>query len=773
MNVKQGLVWLLLMSSSMAYSQTYTLSGNIRDATTGEDLIGANIVLANDLSRGTTSNVFGFYSFTLNQGKYQISYQYLGYKSKIIEVDLSQDMTVNIELEMEGETMKEVVIYAEKKDQNVTKNEVSVTRLNMEEISSIPVLFGERDVMKVVQLTPGVKSAGEGNSGYYVRGGGLDQNLILLDGAPVYNPSHLLGFFSVFNSDALKDVAMYKGGMPAEYGGRVSSVMDIRMKDGNSKDYTLSGGIGLISSKLTIEGPLTKKGSFMVAGRRTYLDLFTQLSGDDAISGSSLFFYDLNVKGNYRFDDKNRLFISGYFGRDQLGFNDAFGFNWGNATGTIRWNHLFNDKLFSNTSFILSSYDYEFSLGDGDDLLGLQSIIFDRNLQQDFTFFANEDNTIKFGANAIMHEIQPGNVIAGQNRGITAEDTQTRNAIEAALYVQNDQKVSKNLSVAYGLRWSYYNYLGEGIAYNLDENSELLSETEFAQGESIQTYSGWEPRLSATYILNATSSLKAAYNRNYQYLHVLTNSTTSTPTDVWMPSTNNIKPQIADQVSLGYFRNFKENMYESSVEVYYKDLQNVIDYRNGADVFFNDALETELVYGDGTAYGIEFYLKKKSGKLTGWVSYTLSRALREFDEINNGEAFPARQDRIHDLSIVAQYQLTPKLQLSGNFVFNTGDAVTFPTGAYKIDDTFVPVYTERNGERMPAYHRMDLGVTWQRKKTKKFESSWNFSLYNTYGRQNAFSIDFRQSEDNPNVTEAVQTSLFRWVPSISYNFKFK
>jgi len=758
---------------TVSHAQTFTLSGNLRDASTGEDLIGANVVLVSDMSRGTTSNVFGFYSLSLDAGKYIISYQYLGYRSEAVEVDLNQNVVLNMELTMEGETMDEIVISAEKKDQNISKNEVSVTRLNIEEISTIPVLFGERDVMKVVQLTPGVKSAGEGNSGYYVRGGGLDQNLILLDEAPVYNPSHLLGFFSVFNSDALKDVSMYKGGMPAEYGGRASSVMDIRMKDGNSKDYNLSGGIGLISSKLTFEGPISDKGSFIVSGRRTYLDLFTGLSSDEAVSGSSLYFFDLNVKGNYRINDKNRIFVSGYFGRDVLGFNDAFGFNWGNATGTLRWNHLFSDRLFSNTSVIISSYDYEFTIDSGDDLLGLQSIIFDRNIKQDFTYFMNENNTIKFGANIIDHDIQPGNLLAGANRGITAEDTETRNAIEAALYLQNDQKISDRLSLAYGLRWSYYNYLGAGTAFNFGDDGELISTTEFGENESIQTYDGWEPRLSATYLLNSTSSIKAAYNRNYQYLHVLTNSTSSTPTDVWMPSTNNIAPQIADQVSVGYFKNFKDNMYESSVEVYYKDLQNVIDYRNGADVFFNDAIEAELVYGTGRAYGAEFYFKKKRGRLTGWISYTLSRALRQFDEINNGEEFAARQDRIHDISIVAQYALTPKLQLSANFVFNTGDAVTFPTGTYQIEGAFVPVYTDRNAERMPAYHRMDLGLTWQRKRTKKFESSWNFSIYNAYGRENAFSVEFRQNEDNPGITEVVQTSLFRWVPSVSYNFKFK
>lgn len=767
------LITLLFPLMLWAQGGKVTLSGYIKDASNGEDLIGATALVSNLDGVGTTTNIYGFYSLTLPAGEHQIAFQYLGYQVKVMNLDLKEDLQMDVELVPNSEVLEEVVVTAEKADQNVTETRGSVTKLNVREIEAVPVLFGERDVLKVVQLNPGIKSAGEGNSGFYVRGGGLDQNLILLDEAPVYNPSHLLGFFSVFNSDALKDVTVYKGGMAAEYGGRTSSVMDIRMRDGNSKEFSGQGGIGLISSRLTLEGPIVKdKGSFMVSGRRTYADLFLGLSGDESTSNTSLYFYDLNLKANYRLGEKDRLFLSGYFGRDNFGFGDDFGFDWGNATATLRWNHLFSNKLFSNTSLIYSNYDYEFGFGQGDDAIGLESVIEDWNFKQDFTYFPNDRNTIKFGANLILHTLEPGNLNAGANSGFTAEDAEEKYSHEAAIYVQNEQKLNERLSLNYGLRYSFFDYRGAGTAYEFDDLGNLLSETRYESGESIQTYGGLEPRLSATYLLNSSSSLKLGYNRNYQYLHLLSNATSSTPTDVWVPSSNNVEPQIADQVSLGYFRNFKDNMYETSVEVYYKDMQNVIDYRNGANLFFNEEIEGDLVYGDGRAYGAEFYLKKTQGRLTGWVSYTLSRTLRQFDEINNGEEFPARQDRIHDFAIVAMYDLSPKVKVSANFVFNTGDAVTFPSGRYTVDGVVAPYYTERNGYRLPNYHRLDLGVTWLRKKTEKWESSWNFSLYNAYGRENAFSIDFQPSEDDPTVTEAVQLSLFKWVPSATYNFKF-
>ena len=770
-----SLLLLLVAGTGFTQPKKHTISGQIKDGANGEDMAFANIVVAELPGTGTVSNEYGFYSITLLAGEYTLKFQVIGYETIEKKISLTDDQRLDVELSQAVYTVggKEgVKIYGEKEDENITLNEGSVTKVDMQRVKELPAFGGEPDIMKYIVNDAGIKTAGEGNSGFYVRGGGLDQNLILLDEAPVYNPSHLLGFFSVFNGDALKGATVYKGGMPAQYGGRTASVMDIRMKDGNNKKFGVSGGIGILSGRLTVEGPIVKdKGSFIVSGRRTYADLFLPLSGNESFSDSDLFFYDFNVKGNYRINEKNRIYLSGYFGRDKFGFEDEFGINWGNATGTLRWNHLFSDKLFSNTSLIYSNYDYEFAFGVGDNRLGLQSVIEDFNLKQDFSYYLSKDNTLKFGANVIQHNIEPGNLSAGANTGITAEDAELKKGIEAAVYLQNQQDFGR-LNLNYGLRFSYFNAVGPGTMFDFDDDGTLLTSTNVEDGESIEEYSGFEPRFSANYLLDEKSSLKLGYNRNYQYIHLLTNATSSNPTDVWIMSSNNVKPQIADQVSLGYFRNFKNNMFETSAEVYYKDMQNVIDYRNGADVFFNDELEGDLVSGDGEAYGIELSFKKTKGRLVGGVAYTLSRTLRQIDELNDGEKFPARQDRINDITFNGVYKLSDKVSLSGNFIFYTGDAVTYPAGRYVVDGNVVPYYTDRNAGRMPDYHRLDLGVTWYNKKTEKYESNWNFSLYNVYGRENAYSINFQPVEDNPTQTEAVQLSLFRWVPSVTYNFKF-
>ena len=753
--------------------EKFNISGQISDGSNGEDIAFADITVTNLENTGTNTNAYGFYSIALPAGEHTLSFQYLGYATVLKTITLSEDIKINIELGEDAAMLDEIVVTAEKENKNITRNEGSVTQIDMKDVRELPALGGEPDIMKAIQLTPGIKAAGEGNAGFYVRGGGLDQNLILLDEAPVYNPSHLLGFFSVFNGDAIKGATIYKGGMSAEYGGRTSSVVDMRMKDGNNKGYDVTGGIGLIASRLTVEGPIVKdKGSFMVSGRRTYADLFLNLSSNENTSGSSLFFYDLNAKANYRIGEKDRIYLSGYFGRDKFGFRDDFGLDWGNTTGTLRWNHLFSDRLFSNTTFIYSDYDYKFTIGADENRIGLQSVINDLNFKQDFTYFANDKNLLKFGVNIIQHTIEPGNLDAGENTGINSEDAAESYATEGAIYLQNEQKIGNKLSLNYGLRYSFFNRTGAGNAYDLDAEGNINEVISYEKGESMQYYGGLEPRMSANYLLDEKSSLKFGYNRNYQFLHLLTSSTSSTPTDRWIMSSNNVKPQIADQVSLGYFRNFADNMFEGSVEAYYKDMQNTIEYRTGSNLFFSEEVETDLVYGNGEAYGLEFYLKKNKGRLTGWLSYTLSRTLRQFDEINNGEKFSARQDRIHDVALVLNYKLTDKVTLTGNFVYNTGDAVTFPTGRYNIDGLVVPVYTERNGYRMPDYHRLDLGLTWYKKKTEKFESSWNFSLYNVYGRENAYSISFQPSEADPAVTEAVQLSLFKWIPSATWNFKF-
>ena len=627
--------------------------------------------------------------------------------------------------------------------------------------------------MKTLQLTRGVKGAGEGNAGFFVRGGGADQNLILLDEANVYNASHLLGFFSVFNSDAIKDVSLYKSGIPAEYGGRASSVMDVKMRDGNKKKFGMSGGIGLISSRLTVEAPIVKdKGSFIVSGRRSYADLFLKLSKDTSINQTQLFFYDLNAKANYRLGDKDRIFLSGYFGRDVLGINDAFGFNWGNATGTIRWNHLFSNKLFSNTSIAYSDFDYGFNVGSGEDGFGISSSINDINFKQDFDYFLNSNNKMKFGVNAIYHTFKPGE-LSGGNSSFNPIVLDTRYGLEAAAYIQNDMKIGSRWSLMYGLRYSAFNLMGDGTAYEFDGNGVLTNSTEYSRGESIALHHGLEPRFSMSYILSENNSIKLGYNRNLQYLHRVTNSTTSSPTDIWVPSSNNVLPQLADQIAIGYYQNFNKNMFSFTGEVYYKALQNQIDYRTGASNFLNELIEGEFVYGKGRSYGLELQLQKKKGKFTGWLSYTLSRALRTFDAIDNGREFSARQDRIHDISLVTMYNLTERVALSAAWIYYTGDAVTFPSGKYELNGTVIPYYTERNGYRMPDYHRLDLGATFYFKEREKFEHNLNVSIYNAYNRENAYTITFQEAENDPTQTEAVQTTLFKIIPSITYNFNFK
>jgi len=767
------IIFYLTLASLFLFAQSkFTVSGEVKDKKTGETLIGVSIYPQEKITLGTVTNGYGFYSLVLPEGKYTLVFQYLGFEKTIIPVDLKENIKMDVTLTEISETLNEVVISAERKDKNVTSTQMSVTRLDVKEMNKVPVIFGERDILKTLQLLPGIKSAGEGNAGFYVRGGGADQNLILLDEAPVYNASHLLGFFSTFNSDAIKDVTIYKGGMPAEYGGRLSSVLDIKMNDGNSQKASVSGGIGLISSRLTVEAPIVKdRGSFMVSGRRTYADVFLKLSPDQELRGNKLYFYDLNLKGNYRISENDKVFLSGYFGRDNLGLGKAFGIAWGNATGTARWNHIFNQRLFSNTSFTFSNYDYSIKINSGDDFT-IVSGIKDFNLKEDFQYSLNERNTLKFGFNAIYHTFIPGKISIEGKSAVNDLEIEKKHAFENALYLSNEQKIADHLKISYGLRYSMFTAVGPGSVYTYDDDGNATDTTVYSKRQIQKNYGGFEPRLSANYMINEKSSIKASYVRTYQYLHLLSNSSTSSPTDLWMPTSKLVKPEIADQVALGYFRNFQENAYETSVEIYYKGLKNQIDYKNGADILLNPNVESQLVFGKGWSYGAEFFIKKKYGKLNGWIGYTWSRTERKFDDINEGKKFLARQDRTHDISVVAMYDLTEKLNVSATWVYSTGNAVTFPAGGYKVDNQNVPLYIGRNDYRMPANHRMDIGVTWIRKKTEKMESSWNLSLYNAYGRENAYTIDFKQNEDNPEKTEAVQVSLFRWIPSITYNFKF-
>ncbi|OIR08266.1 TonB-dependent receptor SusC precursor [mine drainage metagenome] len=762
------------ISIQLSAQNKFTVSGIVKDKQTGELLIGASVKLEGTNNNAIT-NGYGFYSITATQNNYNISFNYSGYQINSQKINLNQNIELIVELQPQLNVLTDVIVSTKKKNENISKPLMGVEKLSMKEINQLPVLLGEKDVLKSIQLLPGIKSAGEGNSGFYVRGGGSDQNLILLDEAPVYNASHLLGFFSTFNSDAIKDVTLYKGGMPAQYGGRLSSVVDIKMKDGNNKDYAVSGGVGLISSRINIEGPIVKdKGSFIISARRTYADMFLKLSPDTVMRGNTIYFYDLNAKANYKLGKNDRLFLSGYFGRDVLGFGQSFSTDWGNATGTLRWNHIVSSKIFSNTSLIYSDYSYNIKIQSGTDNFKITSQIQDLNLKQDFDFYINNNNKIKFGADIIRHVVSPGRITATNVSNIRSSEIQNRYSIESAAYISHELTVNDKLNFVYGLRLSNLSCIGPGNYYHYDQNGNTLDTIHYNAGQIVASYWNLEPRFAASYQLDEISSIKFSYNRNIQNLHLLSNATASTPTDLWLPSTNNVKPEIADQVSLGYFKNFKNDQFEFSVETYYKWLQNQIDYRSGADLQANDNVESELLYGTGRAYGIEFFLKKKFGRFSGWTGYTLSRTEKRFAEINNGNYFPARQDQTHNISLVGIYKLNEQWTLSGTWVYNTGNAVTFPSGKYYVNGQVIFLYTERNGYRMPAYHRLDLAATWESKKnkTRKYQSSWTYGLYNVYGRENAYFIQFKNDPNDASKTIAVQTSLFRFVPSVTWNFKF-
>ena len=773
--MKNIFILLIFLLPFSLLAQKHTVSGTISSASKGEEIINAAVKLKGQ-AVGTLSNEYGFYSLTLPAAEYTFVVISAGFENQEFTLKLDTNHVVDIqlmEIEQDVKQMQEVTIKARRPDQNVTDPIMGVERLTPQAIAKIPVLLGEKDIIKTLQLLPGVKSAGEGSAGFYVRGGGADQNLILLDEAPVYNAAHLLGFFSTFNSDAIKDAVLYKGNQPANYGGRLSSVLDIKMNEGNNKRYNVSGGVGLISSRLNVEGPIVKeKSSFLISGRRTYVDMFLRAS--DKFKENTLFFYDLNTKLNYKIDHKNRIFLSGYFGRDKLGLGDQFGIDWGNATGTMRWNHLLSDKLFSNTSLIFSSYDYKISINNADVQFDITSSIKDVNLKQEFQYFANSRNKIKFGFNAINHQIIPGQIDANAGSGINPLRLTTNKSLEAALFIANDFALSEAFNLSYGVRLSSFSLLGnDANIYAYNPAGDVIDTTVYKNNALIQTYPVLEPRVSFSYMYSKTGSIKAAYARNALFIHLVSNTTTSAPTDLWIPSSMNTKPEIADMLSLGWFKNLKDNMFEMSVETYYKAMQNQIDYRDGANLQANELIEGELLYGIGRAYGVEVVFKKRVGRLSGWAGYTLSRTERKIEGINQGAWYAARQDRTHDISLVGMFDITPKLSVSALFVYYTGNAVTLPSGKYEINGETQLLYTERNGYRMPDYHRLDLGVTWTRKETATYESSWNFSLYNAYGRENAYSISFRQNAENPDITEAIQTSLFRWVPAITDNVKFK
>ncbi len=773
----KSLLGLLLFSLPLfvfgQLKNSYTINGTIRDKQTGETLIGATISLGAKSTPGAISNAYGFYSITAQAGNYSLITSFSGYKSDTIQIELNKNIELPVSLSTFRAQLEEVVISSRKKNENVTKAIMGTQKLSINEIKNIPVLFGEKDVLKTIQLLPGIKSAGEGNSGFYVRGGGADQNLILLDEATVYNASHLLGFFSTFNSDAIKDITVYKGGMPAEYGGRLSSVIDIKTNDGSNKKFGISGGIGLISSRLNAEGPIVKdKGSFNISARRTYADLFLALSKDSSIKNNKLYFYDLNGKANYKLNDKNRLFLSIYNGRDNLGFGSTFGIDYGNTTATLRLNHIFNSRLFSNTSFIYTDYSYKIKISAANNNLLITSNIRDLNIKQDFQYYINASNKLNFGIDLIHHNLIPGSVTATQQSSFNNIALQKKYSIENALYVSHEWSATNKINLTYGLRLTSFNALGPGNFYRYDAAGNVRDTTSYSNGQLVKTYVNLEPRFATSYKFDEKHSIKFSYTRNVQNIHLLSNSTSSNPTDLYIGSSNNIKSEIADQVAIGYYQNFKENMYEFSTEVYYKKLQNQIDYKNGAELRANENVESQLLFGKGRAYGVELFFKKKFGKLNGWIGYTLSKAERQFDLINTGKWYNATQDRTHEISVVGIYQASKKWTVSATFVYYTGNAITFPSGKYNINGQTAFYYTERNGYRMPNYHRLDIGATLQGKKTAKTDRSWTFSIYNAYSHENAFAINFQTDKNNPQKTEAVQTTLFKIVPAITYNFKF-
>ena len=782
-------ILLNFFSISILAQTNYTISGYVQDNESGENLIGVSIYDKNTF-KGTVTNQYGFYSLTLEQGKYDIIFSFIGLKSVTKNITLNKDVRINISLESNSILTDEVIVTGEKLDKNVTSSNMSQVKIEVDNIKQLPVILGEVDVLKSAQLLPGITSNGEGSSGLYVRGGGPDQNLILLDEAVVYNASHLFGFFSVFNADAIKDINIIKGGMPAEYGGRLSSVLDITMKDGNNKKYEVDGGLGLLSSRLTLQGPIQKnKSSFIISSRRTYIDVLSKpflnkidpKTGEpNAFAGSGYYFYDLTTKINYRISDKDRLYLSGYFGRDVFSFvNSDNGFAieipWGNATGSLRWNHLFNDKLFMNTSLIFSDYRFEFNLAQSDFEFKIFSGINDWNTKVDFLYQPNQRHTIKFGTNYTYHEFTPGNATGRAGDVEFAQDEIFRQySNEGAIYFSDDVELSDDIKINAGFRYSSFQHNGDVSLFNYIKNDLTLSS---------DNYRHIEPRLSLRYKLNATSSIKAAYTENYQYVHLASTSSVSLPTDLCGPSSSGIKPKFARQYALGYFKNLNDNMYETSLEAYYKEMTNLIEYREGylPEDNTNSSSDDSFTFGDGESYGIEVLLKKIKGKTTGW---TLSKTTRYFDEVNNGIPFPAKYDRRHDLSITATHKLSKSWVLSGVFVYASGNSITLPTERYVIGGDIYTQFTSRNGFRVDPYHRMDIGATYTpSKKMKKFKSSWNFSIYNVYSRKNPYFIYFaleglddnveNQNIQNGNVEpKAYQVSIFPILPSITWNFNF-
>ncbi|HOZ69624.1 MAG TPA: TonB-dependent receptor [Chitinophagaceae bacterium] len=760
------------------------MNGYVKDSLSGETIIGATVAV-NGLSRGVTSNQYGFYSLTLDEGEYDIQVSHVSYMGQVVPLHLHSNQTLNFDLLSKSALINEVVVYSKKRDGNVKNAQMGKIDLTMNQVRAIPAFMGEVDILKAIQLLPGVQSAGEGNAGFYVRGGGPDQNLIMLDDAVVYNTGHLFGFFSIFNGDAIKNVSLIKGGMPAQYGGRLSSVLDVSMKEGNINKFQTEGGIGLIASRFSVQGPIKKeKASFIVSARRTYIDALVKpfVSKSSSFYGSGYYFYDLNAKVNYRFSDKDRLYLSGYFGRDVFDFrNSKRSFNtnipWGNSTATLRWNHVFNRRLFANTTAVYNDYNFKFSAAQENFEIGLSSGIRDMTIKSDFDYYPLPNHKLKFGGLLTHHKFIP-NVVTGRQDSIlfNPNNEGAKYAMEAAVYIQDDWEIGEKLKINYGIRWSSFNQVGPYMLYTRDVNGNKLDSISYARLKTVKSYGGLEPRMTIRYALDDESSLKAAVTRNYQYIHLVTNAGTTLPTDLWVPSTYIVRPQLSWLYSAGYFRNFADNRYETSVEVYYKDMRNQVEYKEGYTPSLADP-EEEFVFGKGWSYGAEFFVNKTRGRMTGWIGYTLSWTWRKFEQLNDGGRFPARYDRRHDISVVGNYDAGKKWKLGAVFVYGTGNAITLPERFYIINGVLTQEYSNLNQYRMKAYHRMDFSATYTPvpKKKRKLTSSWVFSIYNVYSRLNPYFLYFDQEGSiatNDLQVSTKQVSLFPVLPAVTWNFKF-
>ena len=785
-------IFLFLLSCFYTSAQEkFTLSGTISDSNSNETLIGATVFIP-ELKTGVLTNEYGFYSITLPKGKYSIRINYTDYQNFDEVVELNQNVKINFKLTPKENVLREVIVTSSKNITDIRKPEMSVNKLSISTIKKMPVVLGEVDILKSILLLPGVTNAGEGASGFNVRGGGADQNLILLDEAMIFNSSHVFGFFSVFNPDAIKDLKLYKGGIPARYGGRASSVLDIYQKDGSSKGFHANGGIGLISSRLLLEGPIVKdKGSFLIGGRSSYAHLFLKLSEDQ--KDNAAYFYDLNTKLSYKINPNNNIFLSGYFGRDVFSLANSFTNIYGNSTLNLRWNHLFSDKLFSNLSLIYSDYYYGLDL----DFVGFKwdSGIKNYNLKYDLKNYISDKFKLNYGVNAIYYDFNPGIIRPSDaNSGINFAQLDKKFAFEPAIYLDAEQELSDKIAISYGLRYSLFYRLGNSKINIYENNNPVLFNSEmqiyekatpigvqnYSKNETITNFENLEPRFSLAYQINDDQSIKTSYNRMVQYLQLVSNTASPTPLDVWTPSDSFIKPQIADQVAIGYFTNFSENKYSLEIESYYKKIQNRIDYIDGADLIANNALEQVILNGRMRAYGLEIMLKKNEGKFNGWISYTLSRSEQQTPGrtiletgINNGEWYKSAFDKTHNLAITSAYELNKKWSFGANFALQSGQPVTFPNGQYQYLGITVPSYGLRNENRLPAYHHLDISATLSPSKnsSRSTKSEWVFSIYNLYNRKNAAAINFRQNSDTGN-NEAIKTSIFGIVPAVSYNFKF-